>query len=160
MVTKISFRYRREFQTRLGRYGSTYAERARETTGHTTRRGGRDSVEIDAVRLDDYFEGIADKIDFIKMDIQGAEAAALEGMRNLLQTNRDVKMVTEFWPHGLRDSGADPEAFLKALVQLGFTLYRIDEQRQEVRATDAAELLGEYVPARKNFANLLCKRER
>jgi FkbM family methyltransferase len=55
---------------------------------------GRRYIEIDAIRLDDYFKDYNGKIDFIKMDIQGAEGGAIQGMRSLLKKSKNVKIVT------------------------------------------------------------------
>ena len=42
---------------------------------------GRESVDIETVALDEFFAGDPRPIDFIKMDIQGAEGEALAGMQ-------------------------------------------------------------------------------
>lgn len=84
---------------------------------------GRKSFEIEAIRLDDYFKDYDGKIDFIKMDIQGAEGWAIQGMLNLLKKNKTVKIVSEFWPIGLKRSGIEPDEYLKLLIELGFKLY-------------------------------------
>ena len=48
-------------------------------------------IEIDVVSLDDYFKD--QKIDFVKMDIEGSETMALKGMKNILKGN--VKILIE-----------------------------------------------------------------
>jgi FkbM family methyltransferase len=53
------------------------------------------SIQIEVTRLDDYFKDYNGKIDFIKMDIQGAEDAALQGMLYLLKKNKNLKIITE-----------------------------------------------------------------
>ena len=67
---------------------------------------GRQSIDIESVRLGNYFQDYDEKIDFIKMDIQGAEAGALRGMTTLLERNKNVTIVTEFWPIGLKRFGS------------------------------------------------------
>src|SRR5438309_684960 len=49
--------------------------------------------EYEAVSLDDYFP--TERIDFVKMDIEGAEAQAILGMKNLIDRNPDFKMIPE-----------------------------------------------------------------
>ena len=44
-------------------------------------------IEVDATSLDEYFRNKSEKIDFIKIDIQGAEGAALKGMEFLDKNN-------------------------------------------------------------------------
>lgn len=81
----------------------------------------RASYIVESVRLDDYFCDDHD-VNFIKMDIQGAELRALYGMKRLL-ANDNLKMIIEFWPYGIAQSGHDPEKFLKLLHASGFELY-------------------------------------
>jgi len=117
---------------------------------------GRRSVEVETLSLDDYFAGYQGRIDFIKMDIQGAEPAALRGMAGLLAKNAEVKLITEFWPLGLKLSGVEPETYLRLLVDRGFTLSNIDEQQNKIVSTSIPELLTQYTPERSNQTNLLC----
>ncbi len=45
------------------------------------------------------------------MDIQGFEHKALLGMRNILKTNHNIKVLMEFWPYGLTKAGTGPRRF-------------------------------------------------
>jgi FkbM family methyltransferase len=121
---------------------------------------GRKFIEIEAIQLDDYFKDYNGKIDYIKMDIQGAEAGAIQGMSMLLEKNKDIKIVTEFWPIGLKRFGSSPEEYLKILIKYGFKLYHINEQEKEIRPVHIAKLLEMYTPEKGNFTNLLCVREK
>ena len=121
---------------------------------------GRKSIEIESVRLDDFFKKYDGKIAFIKMDIQGAEGEALQGMQNLLKKNENVKIVAEFWPVGLKGFGVEPESFLGMLLKYGFTIYDMNEEKKKIRQITVAELLGAYTQEKKNFTNLLCKRQK
>lgn len=56
------------------------------------------SVDVHAV---DGLVGGWERVDFVKMDIQGFECRALAGMRNTLQKNESLLIVTEYWPQGL-----------------------------------------------------------
>jgi len=60
----------------------------------------------------------------MKMDIEGAEYAALQGMKWVLKENHDIKIISEFWPNGLNQAGASPVQFLQEARSLGFTTYR------------------------------------
>jgi len=120
---------------------------------------GRKSIEIEAIRLDDYFKGYTGKIDFIKMDIQGAEGDALQGMSLLLQKNKNLKMITEFEPVALKRFGMEPEEYLKLLVKHGFALYHINMQEKRIEPADIVKLLKTYTPEIGNYANLLCLRD-
>jgi FkbM family methyltransferase len=120
---------------------------------------GRKSIEIEAIRLDDYFKGYDGKIDFIKMDIQGAEGRAIQGMPNLLDKNKTVRIITEFWPFGLKRPGFQPGEFLKLLLKHDFKLYQINKQKIEP-LVNLRKFLEIYTPENKNVTNLLCLREK
>jgi FkbM family methyltransferase len=85
------------------------------------------SIVIEATSLDDYFENINCKIDVIKVDVQGSEMEVFEGMTNTINQNDNLKVITEFWPMGLRKSGSLPTVFLNKLIECGFTLYQIGQ---------------------------------
>lgn len=119
----------------------------------------RESIEIEATRLDDYFRNYDGVVDFIKMDIQGAEAGAVQGMCDLLTKQKDVRLVTEFWPIGLKRSGVEPDEYLKLLLELGFRLYEVSEAEKRIKPVNIPELLQIYTPERENFTNLFCLRE-
>lgn len=121
----------------------------------------RIKYEVPCFSLDGYCAGkpgLAERIDLIKMDIQGAEFHALQGMMELLRTNRKLKLVTEFWPHGFESCQLAPEDFLSQLEEHGFRLREIREQDACLIDTSAEKLLAEYTHSNQNFTNLLCER--
>ena len=66
----------------------------------------RPTVPIDIIALDDYFKR-GQRVDLIKMDIQGYELHALRGANRLLADNPNIKLLLELWPYGLKQAGAD-----------------------------------------------------
>jgi FkbM family methyltransferase len=122
--------------------------------------GTCERVVVPSLRLDEDLAAHGGRVDFVKMDIQGSEPAALGGMLRVLANNPAITLVTEFWPHGLTRAGHDPAGFLEQLAQLGFAMRRIDERRHEIVATSARELLGAYDPGDRWAAtNIICTRE-
>ncbi|MBI3829388.1 MAG: FkbM family methyltransferase [Planctomycetes bacterium] len=106
--------------------------------------------------LDNYFPP-GTRIDFIKMDIQGAEGIALQGMRRVLTENRDLAMLVEFWPFGLRQAGCVPAEVLAGLQALGFALEVLDERPAEQRRIgDPAQFVNAL--ASGQYLNLLARR--
>jgi FkbM family methyltransferase len=62
-------------------------------------------VNVRTIRVDDLIYD--ENIDFIKMDIEGFEYFAIDGMRKLLRRSKPVIM-SEFHPDSIRESGANP----------------------------------------------------
>ena len=118
----------------------------------------REFISTKVTTLDNYFRDFDGKIDLIKMDIQGAEMKALEKMVNCIRNNRNIIVITEFWPHGLRSFGSDPKYFLQLLSQYGFKIFNINEQKRRIEETISTKLIRFY----KNgaFTNLLCVRQK
>ena len=86
----------------------------------------RKSIDIEAVTLDEFFKEYIGGIDIIKMDIHGTELSAFQGMKNILEKNPKLKIITEFWPIAVRESGKSPAEVLNAYVEAGFRLFLID----------------------------------
>jgi len=59
---------------------------------------GIKSQTVKCVALDAYFSDPAQRIDVIKMDIEGAEGLALKGMENLVGRSPNLKIMMEFCP--------------------------------------------------------------
>ncbi|MCK5259532.1 MAG: FkbM family methyltransferase [Candidatus Omnitrophica bacterium] len=117
---------------------------------------GRNFIEIESVRLDDYFKDFSGKINFIKMDIEGSEYGAVKGMFDLLKKTENVKIISEFWPFGLRRSGVEPAEYLEVLRTYGLSFYEFNEKEKKLDAVDVAKLLKTYTVEKENHTNLLC----
>jgi FkbM family methyltransferase len=68
--------------------------------------------------------GLAE-IDFLKMDVQGAEGHVLEGAREILARSPRTILMMEFWPQGLQACGSSPGRVLELLGALGFRLHEL-----------------------------------
>ncbi len=120
--------------------------------------GGREHVEVETVSLDGYLANSPGRVDFLKIDTQGAEGAILAGAIDTLTRNQDIVLVVEFWPASMRELGYDPAAVLETLTDLGFHLSYIDEQFGTVTPVDARMVLKNLTVENKKWSNLLCKR--
>lgn len=119
-------------------------------------KDGRKSIPIQAIALDGYFKKLDKKVRLIKMDIQGAEAQALKGMKGLIRANRFLKLVTEFSPGSLKLCGSDPAKYLKTLQKLGFKLSEISEKGKSVKPIKPASLLKHPWGGTDDYTNLYC----
>lgn len=86
----------------------------------------RRTIKIHSIRVDDYFKP-KEGADLIKLDIQGYELHALRGAERVLLEHPKIKLLLEFWPHGLRAAGESPEELLAFLKRRGFTVFTISE---------------------------------
>jgi len=73
---------------------------------YTSEGDSRRAVPIDIIALDDYFKP-GQRVDLIKMDIQGYELHALRGANRVLADNPSAKLLLEFWPYGLKQAGTN-----------------------------------------------------
>jgi len=116
----------------------------------------RKSIKIETTTLDDYFKEYDGRIDFIKMDVQGAEGKVLLGMNNLLKKLKHVKIMTEFSPKHLVHIGMGSEEFLDIFLNSGFKLYHMNRKKKTISMITKNELIKKFTPEKRNFTNLLC----
>ena len=117
------------------------------------------AIKIESTTLDEYFKDSKEKIDFIKMDIQGGEGKAILGMKNLLKENKNLKIVQEWWPDGLKQNHTNPEDHLKFLRHIGYKFYEIDSSiKKDILPTTIEQLLEKYPNSLIEDINLFCKK--
>jgi len=91
----------------------------------------RESIPIECVSLDDYFCNQKRKIDYIKMDIQGGEYKALQGMQNLLGRNKGIKLTIEYSPYLPLMADVDQLAYLDFIRSFGFRIFDFNKSIYE-----------------------------
>ncbi len=117
-------------------------------------------IEIESVSLDNYFKNQNGKIDFVKMDIEGAEGEAFLGMRRILRKNRNLKIITEFLPEKMELSKVKPKEFLKMIEEENFEVFEICENEKMLKKVNLKRFLSRPEVFEKGFlTNFLCKRK-
>jgi FkbM family methyltransferase len=93
---------------------------------------------VPTTTLDQYFAGHAwPQIDLIKMDIEGAESAALEGMRQLSARTPKLKLLFEFNLGAMERAGSGPHELIGTLRGIGFrTAYVVEKGLNRYPLTD------------------------
>lgn len=131
------------------------------------------NIHVDTITVDNYLaKNIGNfKVDFIKMDIEGSESKAIEGMKKVLEENKKMNLMTEFWPNGFKVEGNDPLDFLEAIGGFGFEINNIDNLTKSVcpvspkRMMEIVEERSRKIPKDHKvmqvwgwYTNLLCKK--
>ncbi len=100
--------------------------------------GPRESVQVRIERLDQVLAG--QRIDFVKMDVQGWEMEVLRGMQGLLDAPANARMAIyfEYWPQGLHDAGSEPSEPLAFLIRNGFAVHPLLGGKLAAAVTDPA----------------------
>ena len=103
------------------------------------------SIEIESVTLDDYFRDKGHPINVIKMDIEGAETAALLGMNRIIRENENLKIFAEFAPYLMERMGYSAEEFARKLIEdWHFKIMAMDDHTKNkrcVRINSVGELM-------------------
>jgi len=103
------------------------------------------SVEIETVRLDDFLPTIGIRsVDFIKIDLQGFEGHALQGLERTIRNSSRMILMTEFWPFGLTQAGTDPRGFLDMLEEFGLALRALLPQGRTRAIDDKEAFIQQY----------------
>jgi FkbM family methyltransferase len=109
------------------------------------------SIHIELISMDEFWQQVGrPDVDFIKMDVEGAEPDILKGATQFFSCQKRLGLVTEFRPASLEAAGIEPAVFLDLLSSLKFRYAAIGPQ---------GELLPE-LPKLKvgKYVNLFCER--
>ena len=89
-------------------------------------------IKSETICLDDYFEkqNLLKKIDFIKIDVEGSEFRAFNGMKKILELNNNLKIFTEIAPSLLEDAGSSGKQVLDFLQEHKFINFFISDNRK------------------------------
>lgn len=124
-------------------------------------------IEIDTVALDEFLEDKTEKVDTIKMDVEGAEALAVLGMRNILRNNKKIKLFIEYFPIFIEKMGSSPRELIESLIrEFEFNIYVIGhdysmedyEKTSHLRIGSYQELTG-FLRNSFSHVNLYVTRE-
>jgi FkbM family methyltransferase len=91
---------------------------------YLTDNSARRVVQTEMVALDDYFKP-GQRVDFIKMDVQGYELHALRGAGRVLADNPAVKLLLELWPYGLKQAGTNWVELIDDLTKKNMTVSEV-----------------------------------
>jgi len=88
------------------------------------------TIDVKTISLDEFcLKENLKKVDFIKMDIEGSEPKALEGMRKIISDNPQLKIILEFNQNSMNFVGTSPDFLINFLLKEGFSLEEIDKNK-------------------------------
>jgi FkbM family methyltransferase len=118
----------------------------------------REAVPVPMTTLDDLID--AERLsppDVMKIDIQGSEHHAWNGMSRTLERQRDLVIFMELWPWGIQHCGGNTTDLLRSAREMGFRIYELDGDNEAIVAvTDDAALAARGLE--RQHANLLLSR--
>jgi FkbM family methyltransferase len=78
-------------------------------------------TEVETLSLDTLKLG---RVDWVKIDVEGAEASVLKGMKRTISENPDIRLIIEFIPEHILSAGYNINEFFDLLE--GFDFYGLD----------------------------------
>jgi FkbM family methyltransferase len=106
---------------------------------------GERGISMNVIALQEFFTG--DKVDVMKIDVEGFEQAVLEGALGLLKDlrRRPRAIFIEMHPFAWSQSGASSEGIMQLLAHAGYQAYSLDACRVD-QVAEYCEIIARPVP--------------
>ena len=121
----------------------------------------KSQVQVELTNLDNYFDSdMTDKINFIKIDVEGLEFSVLKGMKNILKNSKKIKILFEFMPENTIEVGFTPIELLNYLTSNDFKLYCMDNKTKKLLYVSNNEEIIKLCSSTNNTIsrNLFCEK--
>jgi len=118
-------------------------------------KADRNTIEVKTIRLDDFFNNDNHEINFIKMDVEGTENKVIAGMPLILRKTKKLKMMVEFAPTLIKESGIDPRQFFQPFLDNNFQIFHINKRKKQIQPTTIEKLVTKFTPEKGSHVNLL-----
>jgi len=104
------------------------------------------SIEVEAIRLDDYFKNYNGEINFIKISATWSDAGVIQGMPNLLRKYKNLNILIRFSAFSLEEYclNLTNKEFLKFVQEYNFKFYYINEQENKIELINIRK--SRYLP--------------
>ena len=96
------------------------------------------------------------KIKFVKIDVEGSEYDVIDGMKNTLRANQDLKMLCEFSPKQIKERKLKPETVLKQILDHNFKIYPITTTGEKIIHIDYSKSIIDEIINIGHGLNLFC----
>ncbi len=119
-------------------------------------------VQVELTSLDKYFidSNLVDKINFIKIDVEGLEFSVLKGMKNILKNNKKIKILFENMQINTIQAGFTPIEVLNYLTSYDFKLFCLDDRTKKLLHVSNNEEILKLCSSTNNTIskNLFCEK--
>ncbi|HLI74795.1 MAG TPA: FkbM family methyltransferase [Acidimicrobiales bacterium] len=129
--TKLEFHVRSDFAANSSVGAMSRA--ALDDLGDT-----EDVMEVDGIAVDELVADL-DRVDLVKVDVEGAEVQVMKGLLRTFARNPGMTLMFEWSPGQLRMVGDDPDELLDILEGLGFRFRMLESPMETI---DRRQLLA------------------
>jgi FkbM family methyltransferase len=125
---------------RVGRAGNTSIAACGEEFTSRMREPPEESFQVPMLRIDDVLDRMSGRVDFLKIDVEGAEPLAFAGAHEAIRTNPQLQIVMEWAPSQIRQAGFDIAQFVADIFATGVRPYRMMSDGQPISQDDLVGL--------------------
>lgn len=98
--------------------------------------------EVPMVRIDDLIDRLGGRVDFLKIDVEGAEPLAFRGATETIRANPQLQVIMEWAPGQIQSAGFDVPAFVAEIAAVGLRMHVLTGKRPELISPDTLAALG------------------
>ena len=124
---------------RVGRAGNTSMAACGEDFTRAFQEPPEEAFQVPTVRIDDLLDQLSSRVDFLKIDVEGAEPLAFAGAGKVIAGNPQLQIVMEWAPGQIRHAGFDIAEFVRDIAAAGLRPFLL--AASPPRAISHAELV-------------------
>jgi FkbM family methyltransferase len=110
---------------RLTRSGNTSIAKLGEAYTSALGEPPEEAFVVKGVRVDDFMPRLDGRVDFIKIDVEGAEPLVFQGARRTIEANPKLKIVMEWSPGQINAAGFEISGFVDLMKDLKLKAFDI-----------------------------------
>jgi FkbM family methyltransferase len=88
-----------------------------------------EAFNVPGIRIDDLHDEMGGRVDFVKLDVEGAEPLALAGAKATIEHNQQIQILMEWSPGQIRSAGFEIGPFLQEIEASQLRAFEVDRRR-------------------------------